>query len=207
MIGDDDLVNPFGEGSAFWMPSTLEEYADTYGSQLDESLYAPLLAALSNNGSITLDNDLINLFYCDCNAQVHVDANGDPVDYNGGNLVRGWNNIVDVEFVLNQKGVGQPKGWQAYTPFIGSGRSALDAYQNGEWGYGLFQTAVFVSDFFLVRSIATSAVKVGARGGLNLFKSGSQQVTKPTGWKVGDRFCTYPSGDLQNSTGHRTPVS
>ncbi|NLT50107.1 MAG: hypothetical protein GXX85_04225, partial [Ignavibacteria bacterium] len=33
----------------------------------------------------------------------------------------------------------------------------------------------------------------GAKGGLNLFKKGSEQALKPTGWKEGDRFLNLPN--------------
>ena len=48
-------------------------------------------------------------------------------------------------------------------PGWGSGRAAIDDFQNGRWGWGLFNSALAISDVFLIKSLVTGAVRLGAR--------------------------------------------
>jgi RHS repeat-associated protein len=62
------------------------------------------------------------------------------------------------------KGVGQPGLWESLIPIWGSGRAAIDDFQNGHWGWGILHTALAISDVFLVRSLATGVAKISWRG-------------------------------------------
>jgi len=63
-------------------------------------------------------------------------------------------------------GVGQPGTWEGLIPIWGSGRAAVDHFQNGNYWSGIGYSALAISDVFLVKSIATAvgrgAWKVGA---------------------------------------------
>ncbi|MCC9019747.1 RHS repeat domain-containing protein [Flavobacterium lipolyticum] len=62
-------------------------------------------------------------------------------------------------------GVGQPGALESMIPVWGSGRAAIDHFQNGNYWQGTFYTAMAISDVFLVKSIATGI----AKGGLKAF--------------------------------------
>ena len=55
--------------------------------------------------------------------------------------------------------VGQPGELESIIPVWGSGRAAFDHFQNGNYWRGLGYTALAVSDVFLVKSLATMAVR------------------------------------------------
>ena len=54
---------------------------------------------------------------------------------------------------------GRPGFWEGVIPVWGSGRTAYDDYRHGKPYWGTFWVAVAASDVFLVRSLATGAVK------------------------------------------------
>jgi len=47
--------------------------------------------------------------------------------------------------------VGQSGFWEGVIPIWGSGRDAIDDFQNGKWVWGSINTALAVSDVFLVK--------------------------------------------------------
>jgi RHS repeat-associated protein len=61
------------------------------------------------------------------------------------------------------EGVGQPGFAESLIPIWGSGRAAIDDFQNGRYGWAAFNTALAVSDVFLVKAIATGIAKGGAK--------------------------------------------
>ena len=48
-------------------------------------------------------------------------------------------------------------------PFWGSGKQAIHDFECGDWGWGLVNTAMTVSDVFLVKSAVTGLVKGGVK--------------------------------------------
>ena len=56
-------------------------------------------------------------------------------------------------------------------PVWGSGRPAMNDFQNRRWGWGLFNTAMAISDLFMVRAA---------------FKAGSKLLVKGAGETAGD---------------------
>ncbi|MCF3107859.1 hypothetical protein LL912_03620 [Niabella sp. CC-SYL272] len=58
------------------------------------------------------------------------------------------------------RSVGEPGLGESLIPIWGNGRSAINAFQNGNWGWGLFHTAMAVSDVFLVKSLVTGAAQM-----------------------------------------------
>ncbi len=58
-----------------------------------------------------------------------------------------------------EKSVGQPGFFEGLIPIWGSGRSAVDDFQNGRWGWGLVNVAFAVTDVFLIKALATGIIK------------------------------------------------
>lgn len=61
--------------------------------------------------------------------------------------------------------VGQPGALESAIPFCGNGRSAVDHFQKGNHWRGLGNTALAISDVFLVKSIVTGIGKLAVKGG------------------------------------------
>ena len=80
--------------------------------------------------------------------------------------------------------VGQPSLLEGMIPVWGSARGAVDDFQNGRWGWGLFNGALAVTDVFLIKALVTNGLKllgkgaarevgeVTAKNGLGLAKDG-----------------------------------
>jgi hypothetical protein len=70
--------------------------------------------------------------------------------------------LNEVNITAKSLGIGQPSFGTSLIPVYGSARSSIDYFQRGKWGMGTFQAAMAVSDLFLVKSLATAGVKLGA---------------------------------------------
>jgi RHS repeat-associated protein len=81
-------------------------------------------------------------------------GSGSYIIYNG-NPDAGLLHTVVVQ-AYKSKGVGQPKGWETAIPVWGSGRAAVDHFQNGNYWRGIGYTALAISDVFLVKSAVTA---------------------------------------------------
>jgi hypothetical protein len=55
--------------------------------------------------------------------------------------------------------VGPPGFIESFIPVWGSGRSALNDFETGHWGWGTFNAGVALSDVFLVKAMATGLAK------------------------------------------------
>jgi hypothetical protein len=63
------------------------------------------------------------------------------------------------QWMAKNDSVGQPGPWELWIPIWGSGRAAIDDFQNGNYGWAAFNTAMAISDVFLVKSIMTGVGK------------------------------------------------
>ena len=70
--------------------------------------------------------------------------------------------------------VGQPGDWESVIPIWGSGRAAVDHFQNGNYWRGIGYSALAISDVFLVKAIYTGIVK----GGIKIAGSSSWNATR-----------------------------
>ena len=61
--------------------------------------------------------------------------------------------------------IAAPGFWESLIPVWGSGRQAIHDFQCGNWGWGLFNTGLAITDVFLVKSLVTALGKVGAKTG------------------------------------------
>ncbi|HEU4497476.1 MAG TPA: hypothetical protein VFR70_10525, partial [Flavobacterium sp.] len=96
--------------------------------------------------------------------QEHVYANGKYYQHSQGN-----------------SSVGQPGDWESMIPIWGSGRAAIDHFQNGNYWWGTAHALLAISDVFLVKSIATGIVK----GGIKLAGSSSWSAVRKYYLKTG----------------------
>jgi len=101
----------------------------------------------------------------------HTDEEGTTWQLNG----RVWENqsggedqwqsetLDEVVIGANRKseGVGQPGALESAIPIWGSGRAAVDHFQNGNYWRGAAYTALAVSDVFAIKAIGTAVVKGG----------------------------------------------
>jgi hypothetical protein len=86
------------------------------------------------------------------------------------------------------KAVGAPGFWESLIPVWGSARAAINDFQTGHWGWGLFNSALAISDVFLVKSAITVIGKVAVAGvaklaakevGLEVFEHASTHGIQP----------------------------
>jgi RHS repeat-associated protein len=88
---------------------------------------------------------------------------------------------VDVPGKRVESGVGQPGFWESMIPIWGSGRAAVDDFQNGRYVWGTINGAFAISDVFLVKSIVTAPVKVI---GKTIFKEAATETATKTTQRV-----------------------
>jgi hypothetical protein len=101
------------------------------------------------------------------------------------------------------KSVGEPGFWEGMIPMWGSGRAAVNDFQNGRWGWGLVNTALAVSDVFLVKSLVTAGGKLLVKtagkeavelGEKQLAKQAEKEVAEQAGKKTIPKTYERPSG-------------
>lgn len=63
-----------------------------------------------------------------------------------------------------KKSVGQPGTAESLIPVWGSSRAAVDDFQSGRWGWGIFNSIMSVSDVFLIKSAVTAIGKLAVKG-------------------------------------------
>lgn len=67
---------------------------------------------------------------------------------------------------MGERSVGQPGFKESLIPVWGSARAAVDDFQNGRWGWGIFNSVMAVSDVLLVKTLFTAAGKVAVKAGV-----------------------------------------
>jgi RHS repeat-associated protein len=83
--------------------------------------------------------------------------------------------------------VGQPGPVEEWIPIWGSGRAAIDDFQNGRWGWGIFNAALAVSDCFLVGTAVKAIGKLGLKGLVKVGGSHTWDATSKWATKTGLR--------------------
>jgi hypothetical protein len=69
---------------------------------------------------------------------------------------------------LPRHAIGAPGFWGSLIPIYGSGRAAVNDYQTGHWGWGIFNTGLAISDLLLVKDIVVIGGKIITEGGAKL---------------------------------------
>jgi hypothetical protein len=78
--------------------------------------------------------------------------------------------------VQPSKTVGEPGVAESLIPIWGSGRSAVNHFQQGNYGRGVLYTALAITDVFLVKSLVVGGGKLLVRGGAALLKTESEHA-------------------------------
>ncbi|HYG37620.1 MAG TPA: RHS repeat-associated core domain-containing protein, partial [Cytophagales bacterium] len=117
---------------------------------------------------------------------------GIPLVYGGGEGVTNWssgsssNGSSSGDFSPgdgssrgDDGSVGAPGTLESLIPFWGSGRAAVNDFQNGNYGWAAFNTAMAISDVFLVKSMVVGAGKLAAG---TAFKTGSHSWGATRAW-------------------------
>jgi RHS repeat-associated protein len=74
--------------------------------------------------------------------------------------------------------VGDPGFWESLIPVWGSGRQAINDFQEGRWGWGLFDTALAVTDLFLIKALVTAPIRA-------ILETGAREIaTKGMGGRL-----------------------
>jgi len=80
---------------------------------------------------------------------------------------------------LNDAGYGDTVGesgfWEGFIPVWGSGRDAVNSFQQGEWGWGIAHSALVVVDVFTlgIGSLVKGGVKGAVKGGVKALTKGA----------------------------------
>lgn len=74
--------------------------------------------------------------------------------------------------------VGQPGVWESMIPIWGSVRAAVDDYQNGRYGWAVFNAGLAVSDVFLMKAVVVGLGKVAAGTAFKVAGSHSWGATR-----------------------------
>jgi RHS repeat-associated protein len=82
-----------------------------------------------------------------------------------------------------KKSVGQPGTAESLIPIWGSTRAAVDDFQNGRWGWGIFNSTMAVTDVFLVKSAITAIGKLVVKEAIA--KEGVYVLTTRSGRYIG----------------------
>jgi hypothetical protein len=92
--------------------------------------------------------------------------------------------------------IGEAKGGSGLIPIYGSGRNAINDFQNGQYVKGAFNGALAISDLFLVKSI----VQGGVQGGFKALTLGNAPWSKRP-WQTIDAYRdTYIESGFMSST-------
>lgn len=84
--------------------------------------------------------------------------------------------------VPDSETVGKPGFAESLIPIWGSGREAIYNFQKGNIGWGILYTVLAVTDVFMVKALATAAVKgIAKLGAMALLKGGAKTVAKEGG--------------------------
>lgn len=77
--------------------------------------------------------------------------------------------------------VGDPGTFESLIPIWGAGRSAINDFQNGRWGWGTVNAALAISDVFLVKAIAVAGTKLIVRGAAKLLAREAAETVEARG--------------------------
>ena len=103
-----------------------------------------------------------------------------------------WKPLPEVIVTSKPKNasVGQPGLGESLIPVWGSARAAVDDFQNGRWGWGIFNSVMAISDVFLIKSAITAVGKLIVKGAAEVItkeaaKEGVYVITTKSGRYIG----------------------
>jgi RHS repeat-associated protein len=114
--------------------------------------------------------DPINIIDPD-GTEPYTDDEGNTYDYEGEAVAQSYTFdpfvIEDGGFEYydggGEIGVGAPGLWESFIPIWGSGRAAINDYQNGHPVWGTINTALAVTDVFLVKALVKGLITGGGK--------------------------------------------
>jgi hypothetical protein len=139
-VANADLSNPYSNGSPGWSAK--------YGKNPtipSNSPSSPGSSSPSNPGGVD-PNILPAILY----------GMPSPLGPIAGSIASGINNGSYKE---------SPGFGESLIPVWGSGREAIADFSNGEWGWGMVDSVICISDVVMVRSLFKDAIIVGAKAG------------------------------------------
>lgn len=86
-------------------------------------------------------------------------SGGDPFE----TTIDGKKTTVTIEEITETFGIGEAEGASSLVPVYGSGRNAVNDFQNGRYISGAFNSVMAVSDVFLVKSIGKGILQGGLK--------------------------------------------
>ena len=78
--------------------------------------------------------------------------------------------------------IGPPSALEYAVPIWGSGRASINSFQEGQYLSGTFNGAMAMTDFFVVKALATGGVKLAVGGGVRLL---TREVATATATRAG----------------------
>jgi RHS repeat-associated protein len=100
-------------------------------------------------------------------------------------------------FGLSEEGIDEPGFGESLIPIWGSGKTAIYNFQNGQWGWGTFNTIMAISDIAMLKALVTGLVKGSCLG---IATKGGGKGSKPINWSpkstktFGHTFNTHGAG-------------
>jgi RHS repeat-associated protein len=162
---------------------------DASGAVVWKATYDPFgLAAISDDVAGTGIRTTLNIRfpgqYFDAESGLHYNyfrdydptigeyLESDPIGLKGGLNTYSYalgNPIYGIDFLA--LAVGEPGVLESFVPVWGSGREAINEFQEGHWGWGLFNAGLAVSDVFLLGTAAKSVCKGAWKTGSNSWRA------------------------------------
>ncbi|MCW5551183.1 MAG: RHS repeat-associated core domain-containing protein [Verrucomicrobiae bacterium] len=76
-----------------------------------------------------------------------------------------------------------PGFWEGLIPFWGSGKQAIHDFEEGKWGWGIFNTAMAATDIIPGATLVKAGLKAGGKVGVRaLWKTGSHNWPSTQAW-------------------------
>ena len=134
---------------------------DSFGNILDDTAPSFTIPLGFAGGLHDRDTGLVHFGFRDYDPDTGRWTAKDPIGFSGGDWdLYGYcvNDPLNIADPLGFE-VGAPGFWEGMIPIWGSGRAAINDFQEGHYIWGTVDTALAVSDVFFVKALVTGAVK------------------------------------------------
>ncbi len=191
----DPSMTRWWQADPVWLPSENPyvanrgnpvRYADPSGAQ-PEDLQAVLaeLGLGPDDVGILLPVVTVSAYHDESTMDDYWMTDGPDAYYYGWAFDVGGQDYYDYETQQSER-----FDWKSLIPIYGSGRDAVHAFKEGRYLAGVFNTALAVSDVFLIKSVFVAGGKLALNGGFKLAGSHSWSATKGYWGKSGIKQLT-----------------